>query len=221
MMHHNTTTRKRLLIHGAGGQGKEVLECAVDQYEKICFMSNKKHDKAILEYPVLYEQETTENYILENFDEVIVAIGDNSLRLDKINHYLEIGMKVATIIHPKALISRFAKIEAGCMISENAIVGPFVALCKGCRIAPSGIVCHESNLDEGVNLSPKSTIGGSCNIGRKTRLCIGSTLSDHINIGSNCVIGAGAVVLKDMPDNALIVGMPAFVKKYYDTNNNQ
>ncbi|MDR2767479.1 MAG: NeuD/PglB/VioB family sugar acetyltransferase [Treponema sp.] len=204
-----------MLIHGAGGQGKEVLECAIDSYEKICFMANEKHDMSVLEYPVLYEQETTENYILENFDEVIVAIGNNSLRLNKINHYLEIGIKVATIIHPKALVSRFAKIEAGCMISENAIIGPFVTLGKGCRIAPNGIVCHECNLDDGVNLSPKATMGGACNIGEKTWLCIGSTLSDHVNIGSNCVIAAGAVVLNDMPNNALIVGMPAFVKKYY------
>jgi sugar O-acyltransferase (sialic acid O-acetyltransferase NeuD family) len=204
------------LIHGAGGQGKEVLECAIDNYKKICFMSNEKHDTFILKYPVLYEQETTENYILENFDEVIVAIGNNSLRLNKISHYFEIGIKVATIIHPKALVSRFAKIEMGCMISENAIIGPFVTLGKGCRIAPNGIVCHDCNLDDGVNLSPKATIGGACNIGEKTWLCIGSTLSDHINIGSNCVIGAGAVVLSDMPNNALIVGMPAFVKKYYN-----
>jgi sugar O-acyltransferase (sialic acid O-acetyltransferase NeuD family) len=205
------------LIHGAGGQGKEVLECVIGNYEKICFMSNEKHDTAILEYQILYEQETTGDYILENFDEVIVAIGNNSLRLNKINHYLEMGIKVATIIHPKALVSRLAKIGIGCMISENAIIGPFATLGKGCRIAPNGIVCHECNLDEGVNLSPKATMGGACNIGKKTWLCIGSTLSDHINIGENCVIGAGAVVLKDMPNNALIVGIPAMVKKYYDS----
>ena len=205
-----------LLIIGAGGLGKEVLECAIDQYDKICFMSNEKNEKPILDYTILYEQETTEDYILENFDEVIVAIGNNTLRVNKINHYFDFGIKIATIIHPKAVISRFSKIEVGSIVSENAIVGPFAVLDKGCRIGPNGIVCHDCNLGVGVNLSPKTIMGGSCNIGDKTWICIGSTLSDHINIGNNCVVGAGAVVLKDMPDNALIVGAPAFVKKYYD-----
>jgi sugar O-acyltransferase (sialic acid O-acetyltransferase NeuD family) len=179
-------------------------------------MSNNKNDTPFLGYSILYEQEITKNYIFDNFDEVIVAIGNNSSRLDKINYYLDVGIKVATIIHPKTIISRFAKIGIGTIISENTIIGPFVTLGKGCRIGPNGIVCHECNLSDGVNLSPKATMGGGCNIGEKTWLCIGSTLSDHITIGNNCVVGAGAVVLKDMPDNALIIGMPAFIKKYYD-----
>ena len=207
---------RRLLIHGAAGQGKEVLECAVDQYDELHFMSNNIEDKNILAYPVLYEPETPIGYILENFDEVIVAIGNNFTRLNKIEYYLDNGVKLATIIHPKALISRFAKIDIGCMISENAIIGPFVTLGQGCRIDPNGIICHDSFLDDGVDVSPKATIAGCCSIGKKTWLCVGSTLSDHINVGSNCVIAAGAVVIKDVPDNALMVGVPATVKKYYN-----
>jgi len=205
----------RLLIVGSGGLGKEVLQCIIEKYDTISFLTNDRKSQKIMNFNLLYEQDTPDEYILNEFDEISVAIGVNKVRHEKLNYYAKLGMKLANIIHPKAIVSKMAEIQDGCIISENAIIGPFAKLGRGCRIGPSGIVCHDCILEDGVNLSPKAVMGGVCVIGEDAWLCIGSTVSNNITVGKKCVIGAGAVLLKDAPDNALMVGMPAYVKKYY------
>jgi acetyltransferase-like isoleucine patch superfamily enzyme len=70
-------------------------------------------------------------------------------------------------------------------------------------------------LEDGVHISPNTVMGGTVNIGRKTWVCLGSSIADHIEIGENAVIGAGSVVLNDVPDNVLMAGVPAIIRKYY------
>ena len=205
----------RLLIVGSGGLGKEVLECVIEKYDTISFLTNDKNSQKIMGFNLLYEQDTPEEYILNEFDEISVAIGVNKIRLEKLIYYAKLGMKLANIIHPKATVSKMAEIQDGCIISENSIIGPFAKLGRGCRIGPSGIVCHDCILEDGVSVSPKAVMGGTCIIRKEAWLCIGSTVSDNIVVGKKCVIGAGAVLLKDAPDNSLMVGTPAYVKKYY------
>jgi acetyltransferase-like isoleucine patch superfamily enzyme len=58
-------------------------------------------------------------------------------------------------------------------------------------------------------------MGGTVTIGEKTWICVGSSIANNIKIGNNCVIGAGSVVLKDVPNNVLVAGVPAKIKKEY------
>jgi len=58
-------------------------------------------------------------------------------------------------------------------------------------------------------------MGGTVTIGKRTWVCLGSSIADHVKIGENTVIGAGSVVLNDVPDNVLMAGIPAKIKKYY------
>ena len=51
-------------------------------------------------------------------------------------------------------------------------------------------------------------------IGKNTYIGMGSSIIDHLNIGKNCVIAAGAVVTKDLPDNITVSGVPATIKKH-------
>jgi hypothetical protein len=79
---------RRLLIHGTAGQGKVVLDCAERCYDKISFLTNDLNTKKINDFQILFEQNTPLKYILENFDEVIVAIGNNNARLNISEKYI-------------------------------------------------------------------------------------------------------------------------------------
>ena len=209
-------SNKHLLIVGTGGLGKVILNCAVHSYSKITFMTNDKETQGIADYNIIFEQDVSIDYIKDNFDELFVAIGDNKTRHRISLHYMNLGIKLATIIHPDASVSQFSHINPGTTIAENAVVGPFASIGSACFIAPSSVVCHDCKLENGARTSPKAAIGGGCEIGENTWLCMGSIVSDHVKIGKNCVIGASALVLNDVPDNALMVGIPAAVKKYYE-----
>jgi sugar O-acyltransferase (sialic acid O-acetyltransferase NeuD family) len=205
-----------LLIIGTGGQGKVVLDCAESYYDKISFLTNDLNAKNIGNHSVLFEQETPMDYILENFDELIIAIGNNKARLRLTEKYISAGIKLATIIHPNASVSKFATIDCGTVICANAVIGPFAALGKANVVSIGGIVAHDCKFEDGARISPNAVVAGTCFIGKNTWVCIGANISNDIKIGTNAVIGAGAVVLKDVPDNVLVAGIPATIKKQYE-----
>jgi len=204
---------KHLLIVGTGGQGKVVLDCVESKYEKITFMTNDLNAQKVKNYPIIFEQETEFEYILENFDELIVAIGDNNIRLKLTEKYISAGIKLATVIHPNASVSKFAAINCGIVICANTAIGPFAELGKANVVSISGIVAHDCKFDDGVRILPNAVVAGTCTIGKNTWVCIGANINNDIKIGKNSVVGAGAVVLKDIPDNVLVAGIPAIIKK--------
>ena len=211
---------KHLLIIGTGGQGKVVLDCAESQYDKITFMTNNLNAQKIKNYPIIFEQETKLERIMENFDELIVAIRDNNVRLKLTEKYISAGIKLATVIHPNASVSKFAAINCGTVICANTAIGPFAVLGKANVVSIGGIVAHDCRFGDGVRVSPNAAVAGTCTIGKNTWICIGANISNDIKIGVNSVVGAGAVVLKDVPDNVLVAGIPAIVKKQYEKERN-
>ncbi|GHU74000.1 acetyltransferase [Spirochaetia bacterium] len=204
-----------LLIIGTGGQGRVVLDCIKNKYKKIVFFTNDLHSMAVDGYSILFEQETTDEYLKNNFDEIVVAIGNNNARLNLSLKYETKGFKLATIIHPTAVISETAEIGAGTVIFANAVINPNAKIGKACIINTSTVIEHDCILGNGVHISPNAAMGGTVTIGEKTWICVGSSIANNIKIGKNCVIGAGAVVIKDVPNNVLVAGVPAKIKKEY------
>jgi sugar O-acyltransferase (sialic acid O-acetyltransferase NeuD family) len=202
-----------LLIIGTGGQGKVVLDCAEKYYKKISFLTNDPDTKSIGNYPIFFEQNITQEYILKNFDEIIVAIGNNNARLTLSLKYILLGKKLATIIHPSAAVSKYAIIEEGTVVFANAVVNPFAKIGKACIINTGSIIEHDCILEAGVHISPNAVMGGAVNIGKRTWVCVGSSIANTIKIGEDVIVGAGSVVLKDVPNNVLVAGIPAIIKK--------
>lgn len=99
---------KKLLIVGTGGQGKVVLDCALSQgaYADIAFLTNDMQASQIAGYPVYYEQDVVSSSqqtgdiplaFLKKFDEAIIAIGNNEVRLKKSRQFLDNGVELATL----------------------------------------------------------------------------------------------------------------------------
>ncbi|MDR2483891.1 MAG: hypothetical protein LBD55_00675 [Treponema sp.] len=118
---------RRLLIIGTGGHGKVVLDCAKQYYDSITFMANDAFLSGIPGYPIIYEQETALEDILKKYDELVVAIGDNTARLRISLEYAAKGMKLATIIHSQAVC-------IGCSIAHNLTIGENSVLGAGSAV---------------------------------------------------------------------------------------
>lgn len=223
---------KKLLIIGTGGQGKVVLDCALsqDKYTDIAFLTNDTTVKQISEYHVYHEcdvllsseqvltsqAESIPLTFLKKFDEAIIAIGNNNVRLNKAKQFQKNGIILATLIHSHAFVSKFAEIQAGTVVFANATVNPFSKVGIACIINTGVVVEHDCIIGDGVHISPNASIAGAVSIDEKSWICIGSSVSNNTNIGANSVVGAGGVVIEDVPSNVLVAGVPATIKKYYE-----
>lgn len=203
---------KSLLIWGAGDQGTVTLDCALaaKAYDRIDFLEIAEKGHRKIPNRIIYQESNVDLYqLFQSYDEVVVAAGDNELREKKSLVLNSMGIPMATVIHPTAFVSPSAAVAKGCTILANAVVHTNASVGMSCIINTAAIVEHDCVLEDFVNISPKAAMSGHTLIGCKAFLGIGSTVIDNIRIGSGAVVGAGAVVIRDVPPNVTVAGVPA------------
>jgi len=128
------------------------------------------------------------------------------------------GLQAVTLAHPSARIAPNASIGEGCQLMAGAIVNPEARLGRQCIINTKASVDHECVLDDGVELAPGVTLCGIAHLGINVWVCAGATVLPRINIGADAIVGAGAVVIRDVPAGVTVVGVPA--KRILHTKDN-
>ena len=207
----NDQPMKRLLIWGAGDQGIVTLDCALamKRYSCIDFMELKEKGHRPIPGRRIFREEGNLWDVMKSYDEVSVATGSNDLREKKISRLKSLGIPLAVIIHPTAVISPLSRIEKGCTIHAAAVINAYASIGTGCIINTQADIEHDCAVEDYVNVCPKVSMAGHTIVGRKTFLGIGCTIIDGIRIGMEATVGAGAVVVRDVPDYAVVVGVPA------------
>lgn len=205
-----------LLILGAGGHGKVIADTAslMDLWDDIAFLDDRIDLKSVLSFPVI-GRFTDANQLKGKFKYAFAAIGNNTARLELLNSLLGAGFELPVIIHPKSTVSRFSRIGAGSVVMAGAVINANTFIGKGCILNTCCSIDHDCVLEDGVHISPDAHTGGTVKIGRCSWVCIGSSIINNINIGRNSVIAAGAAVLSNVPDNVMVAGVPAIIKKAY------
>lgn len=139
----------------------------------------------------------------------IVVIGDAKVRRRAIDALAAFYDRAATIVHPAALISPTATLAKGVFVGPRAVVHTRARIGPHCIVNTGCIVEHECELSENVHSAPGSVLGGRTRVGRDTLIGIGARSLPGAKIGAHVTIGAGAMVLKEVPDHATAVGVPA------------
>lgn len=206
--------KPKLLIVGAGGHGLVVADAAIEQglWSEIAFLDDQVTKLAsISNIPVLSETNDVHKYI-NQFQDLIVAIGDNKRRLQIIDECQNKGFNIPFVSHPTATISNYAKIGSGTFLAAQSVVNAGVMLGKGCIINTGATVDHDNVLSDGVHVSPGANLGGGVSVGKCSWIGIGASIREQVSIGENVIVGAGAAVINDVDDNLQMLGVPARAK---------
>jgi len=200
---------KSIAILGASGHGKVIAEIAeLSGYQKIVFFDDNKTEKLFEFWKI---QGDTKNLIsnLSIFDACIVAIGNNKIRMEKINLLLLNNANIISLIHPLASVSLYSKIQKGSVVMAGAVINPFVNIGISCIINTNSTIEHDCMIGHGVHVSPNVAIAGGVSVGDETWIGIGSSVKQNIKIGSHVILGIGSVLLKNLPNKVTAYGIPA------------
>ena len=203
-------TPKKLAILGASGHGKVVADAALlAGWVEVLFFDDAW--PALTELGPWQVIGNTSKLLLyaECFDGVVVAIGNNIIRLEKQLELEEKGMQLVTIIHPSAIVSAYAKIAHGSVVFAGAVINAFAIIGCGCIINTGSTIDHDCLLADGVHISPGAHLAGMVTVGKAAWIGIGASVKQGIHIGDSVMVGAGAAVVHDIEPGLTVVGVPA------------
>lgn len=201
--------KRSLAIVGAGGHGRVVADCAEALgWDRIDFFDDKGAGMTSGPWPIVGAVET----LLEragDYDGVIVGIGANRARLDRHRALVARGAAMATLIHPRATVSRHARIDVGTVALAGAVVNFGALVGQACILNSGASVDHDDHLADGVHLSPGARLGGGVSVGECSWIGLGASVREGVSVGRNVRVGAGAAVVATTPDDQVLVGVPA------------
>lgn len=195
---------KKLVIIGASGHGKVVADIAIKNgYNEIIFLDD---DESIYEcggYPIVGKSSEAGTIDAD----VIIGIGNAGVR-KRIQESIP-DEKMATLIHPDAVVADDVVIGEGTVVMAGAVINPGAGIGKGCIINTCSSVDHDCEVGDYVHIAVGSHLCGTAFVGNGTWIGAGAIVSNNVSICPNCMIGAGAVVIKEIKESGTYVGVPA------------
>lgn len=177
----------KLLIVGAGGFGRVVLEHVTSEYD-CAFLDDGPEVGTIVDgVPIIGKTNELNNWFGE-YRHLIIAIGNNSLREKIYEKAKEIGYSFPTIVHSSAYISPHAQVGDGTIILNNAVVQNGAKAGFGLIMNPGTELHHDSEVGNYVLIYTNSVVRSLTRVGNR------------VWIGSNVTVGTGAI----LPDDARV-----------------
>jgi sugar O-acyltransferase (sialic acid O-acetyltransferase NeuD family) len=205
----NITSKNKLLIIGASGHGKVVADIAMkmNRWQHIDFLDDNENIKSVLGIDVIGKSNDAFTYISDY--EIFVAIGNSKTRERILTPIENAGADIPILIHPSVIIGEEVNIAVGTVIMAGVIVNCCSTIGKGCIINTGAIIEHDNIIDDYVHICSGTHLAGIVSIGKGSWIGVGSVVRNNINITGGCMIGAGAVVVRDITEAGTYVGVPA------------
>lgn len=142
---------------------------------------------------------------------VALAISDSRSRAEVFG-YLETDTKLEILncIHPSAVVLDEVLLGRGVIIEPHCYVGYRAELGNGVYLKAGSQVDHQSVVQDFCTLNPRAVVAGNTMVGKFSTLHTNATVINRVTIAANSVVGAGGVVIRDIPPpGGVYVGVPA------------
>jgi sugar O-acyltransferase (sialic acid O-acetyltransferase NeuD family) len=206
-----------VIIIGAGGHGRVVLDIlrAEGKHNPVGFIDADPQLKGqkIGGVEVLGQANLLPKLKGQKVKGAIVAIGDNHARRSYAKKLLDQGFELINALHPRSVISPTVRLGKNVVVAAGAVVGTDSIIGDDAIVNTSAVIDHECEIGQAVHICPAAALAGRVRIGDETFVGLGSMIIQCLSVGSGAIVGAGAVVIGDVPDGATVVGVPARVIK--------
>ncbi len=206
-----------MIFWGAAGQAKVLRECMAAQNLMLAalFDANAALRSPFADVPLHIGKSGFERWIAKRAEEeslgFLVAIGgDKGRERMDMQQYLEsFGLVALRAIHPTAFVAGDAQIGSGSQILAGAAVCVEAVVGRGCIVNTHATVDHECCLGDGVHVGPGANLAGCVRVEHYAAVGTGAIVLPRRTIGQGAIVGAGAVVTRDVLPGTIVVGNPA------------
>jgi sugar O-acyltransferase (sialic acid O-acetyltransferase NeuD family) len=215
-----------MILFGVGNMLSDVYECVNLMGRKVTRivinMPEQKRDRAkdfetrlreLDERPVIAP---LEDFAPQEGEEyfVVPTTPKKSLLIELLSKNYD--LRFSQLIHPAASVSPYAKVGEGVFIGAMSVISPGCVLKDHVFVNRGVTVGHDTILHEYVRLNPGSNVAGQVEIFEGAMIGLGANVIEELVIGRRAVVAAGAVVIRDVPEKALVAGVPAVLRKTYE-----
>lgn len=214
---------KDLIIIGASGFGREVawlterINKEESRWNLLGFIDDNDEIQGceINGYRVIGKTDAISSYPDACF---VCAIGASAVREKVISGLIRENpdIRFATLIDPSVEMSDLVEIGEGSIICAHTILTVNISI--GCHVIINldCTVGHDAVLGDYTTLYPSVNVSGNSHIGHNCELGTGMQIIQGKRIGDNSIVGAGAVVVRDIPEKCTAVGSPAKPIKFFE-----
>jgi len=205
----------RILIVGAGGFGREVLQWACDAWPDRAGLiagfvaaAGGRVDEGGTRLDIISDPE---RYQPAPGDGLLLGIGIPAVRRRVAEALLRRGATFLSLVHPTAVVARTASIGAG------TIVCPFVVVSEAARVGACTLlnyhasVAHDASTGAFAVLSPYAALGGHASIGDDVFMGMHASVGPGRRVGDRSKISANSCALANVPADSLVYGVPGRV----------
>lgn len=202
----------KLVIYGTNGSAKEIYDLAkmINRWSEIMFLNDYIPAGEFRECKCMSYEEFKVRYSTEEV-EICIAIGEPTAKKVLYEKIKGDGFCLATLVCPDAIISPSAVIGEGVIIKYHVIISAEAVIEDNVYIQSNVIVGHNVVVKKHCQLSSYVHISGNTVIEEGVYIGVHCPIRERINIGRNSILSMGAVVLKDVPEEVVVMGNPARV----------
>lgn len=213
------TALEQFVILGSGGGGRtaaSIIEASFfDQTRTqpvIQFLDDADERQFVNGYPVI-------GPVSRAFDETVwskgtgFVVGFGSMHMlarERVFRGLTVKEhNIINVIHPRALIDRYASIGVGNVVAANCVIHPNAKVGNNCFFCVAATIDHDDEIGNNVYLSPGVNLAGGVILEDNVFVGTSATVLPGVRIGEGAIVGAGSVVTRDVAAGITVAGVPS------------
>lgn len=174
-----------------------------------CCIGSAADPETLLGVPVFRDEAELPRLWARGFRRALVAIGANQVR-DRLGRRLEeAGFELVSVVHPRAWLSPSARLGSGVVVMAGAVVNACASIGDLAIINSGATVDHDCVIGRAAHVAPQCGLAGCVRVGDRALLGVGTKVIPGVSIGADATVGAGSVVVRDLREQALAMGVPA------------
>ena len=208
-----------IVVYGCGGHGREtalLIETLIAHgkpWQLVGYLDddNSRHRSIVGGHAVLGGMDVLTRHSGEFL--VALGVGSPTIKQDIVARAMPYAREFPVLVHPSVTLNARVNVQQGTQLHEGTIITVDVAIGAFVIVNRRVDISHDCHVGDYATLAPAVTLTGATYIGTAADLGARVTTIPGVRVGANSVVGAGAVVTRDIPDNVTAVGVPARVVK--------